>query len=313
MEPASDRLRVDGGVHRNEVPLRPTTRLAMLAAAALVVAACAGGSGASPRQSPTASSANASTAWLRATPFKAGPPVSRFGSGPIAVITADGTYVTAGPVDSKAPVPLLPNLVARSLSDTGRATIQAEAARLGMLAKKMDFRSVIALPGGVLGRLQLTGESGPVTLVGEPDSKLLCVPQFCDPVPGTPEAFGELWRKVVDPVPWLGGELGPETPFLPAAYALLIGPAPVPDPALGASIADWPLAVPLATFGTPVAKGSHRCGIVSGPDAEALRPALEEADQQTQWVQDPATSATFGIAVRPIIAGEDPCAETFGG
>ena len=62
-----------------------------------------------------------------------------------------------------------------------------------------------------------------------------------------------------------------------------------------------------------MAKGSQRCGIVSGADAEALRPALEEANQQTQWVQDPATSATFGITVRPIIAGEDPCAETFGG
>ena len=69
---------------------------------------------------------------------------------------------------------------------------------------------------------------------------------------------------------------------------------PGPDPAAGASIADWPLAVPLATFGAPVAKGSQRCGIVSGADAEALRPALEGANQQTQWVQDPATSATFG-------------------
>jgi hypothetical protein len=293
--------------------LRRSARLPLFAAVALVVAACAGGSGASPRQSPAVSSADSSTAWLRATPFKAGPPLSRFASGPTAVITADGTYVTAGPVDAKAPVPLLPNLVGRSLSDAGRATIQAEAARLGLLGKKADFRSVIGMPGGVIGRLQLTGDGGPVTLVGEPDSKLLCVPQFCDPLPGTPEAFGELWRKVVDPVPWLGGELGPEAPFIPASYALLVGPAPAPDPAAGASIADWPLAVPLATLGAPVAKGSLRCGIVSGADAETLRPALEQSDQQTQWVQDPTTSATFGITVRPIIAGEDPCAEVFGG
>jgi hypothetical protein len=290
MEAASDRPRVDGGVHRNEVPLRPTARLALFAAVALVAAACAG-----------------------ATPFKAGPPLSRFASGPAVVITSDGTYVTAGPLDAKAPVPLLPNLVGRSLSETGRARIQAEAARLGLLGRKQDFRSVIALPGGVLGRLQLTGDGGPISLIGEPDSKLLCVPQFCDPVPGTPEAFGDLWRKVIDPVPWLGVELGPETPFVPGAYALLVGPAPAPDPAAGASITDWPLAMPLATFGTPVDKGSHRCGIVSGADAEALRPALEGASQLTQWVQDPATSATFGISVRPIIAGEDPCAETFGG
>jgi hypothetical protein len=284
----------------------------MLVAVALVVAACAGGSGASPRQSPAASSADSSTAWLSATPFKAGPPLSPFALGPAAVVTADGTYVTVGPIDAKAPGPLLPNLVGRSLSEAGRAKIQAEAARLGMLGTKRDFRSVISLPGGGLGLLQLTGDGGPVTLIGEPDSKLLCIPQFCDPVPGTPEAFGELWRKVVDPVPWLGAELGPETPFVPAAYALLVGPAPAPDPAAGASIADWPLAVPLAAFGSPLPKGSQRCGIVSGADAEALRPALEGANQQTQWVQDPATSATFGITVRPIIAGEDPCAETFG-
>lgn len=284
----------------------------MLAAVAALVAACAGGSGASPRQSP-ASSVDASNAWLRARSSQATSPVDRFAVGPTAVITADGTYVTPGPVDAKDPRPLLPNFVGRSLSDAGRAAILAEAERLGLIGRKRDFKSVLALPGGVVGRLQLMVDGSPVTLTGEPDSKLLCIPQFCDPVPGTPEAFGELWRKVMDPVPWLGGELGPETPFVPAAYALLIGPAPTPGPAVGAAIADWPLAVTLATFGVPVAKGTQRCGIVSGADAEALRPALEGASQRTQWVQDPAMSATFGIIVRPIIVGEDPCAETFGG
>ena len=285
----------------------------MLAAVAFLLAACAGGSGALPRQSPAASAADASTAWLRATASQATSPVERFTTGPTAVITADGTYVTTGPVDARDSAPVLPNLVGRPLSEAGQATIQAEADRLGLLGRKTAFKSVTSLPGGVVGRLQLTVDGNRVTLTGEPDSKLLCVPMLCDPAPGTPEAFGDLWRKLADPVPWLGGELGPETAFVPAAYALLVGPAPAPDPATGASIADWPLAASLATFGMPVAKGSYRCGIVSGADAEVLRPALEEANQRTQWVQDPATSATFGITVRPIIAGEDPCAETFGG
>ena len=293
--------------------MRPSARLPLLVAVAFLVAACSGGSGASAGQSPEASTVDASTAWLRATISQAGSSVDRFASGPTAVITADGTYVTAGPVDAGDPAPLLPTLVGRSLSDAGRAAIQAEAARLRLIGKKTDFKSVISLPGGAVGRLQLTVDGGPVTLTGEPDSKLLCIPSLCDPVPGTPEAFGELWRKVADPVPWLGGELGPESPFVPAAYALLVGPAPAPDPDVDAAIADWPLPAPLATFGTPVAKGSQRCGIVSGADAEALRPVLEQADQQTTWVQDPSTSATFEITVRPIIAGEDPCAETFGG
>ena len=32
----------------------------------------------------------------------------------------------------------------------------------------------------------------------------------------------------------------------------------------------------------------------------------------TRWVQGPDTSATFGLIVRPIVAGEDPCREAFG-
>jgi len=299
---------------RSEASLmRLSRRLPMLVAVASLLAACAGGSATGSPQSSGASPAATSTAWLRATTFQAGPLANPFAAGPTAVITADGTFVTAGPVDAKDPQPLLPNLVGRSLSDAGRAAILTEAARLGLLGSRKDFRGVAVMPGGVVGRLQLTVDGSPVTLVGEPDSKLLCIPPACDPLPGTPEAFGEMWRKIADPVPWLAAELGPETPFTPAAYALLVGPAPASDPAHGASIADWPLAMPLATFGRPVANGNYRCGTVSGVDADTLRPALERASRQTQWVQDPATSATFGILVRPIIAGEDPCAEAFGG
>ena len=92
----------------------------MLAAVAVLVAACAGGSGTSPRPSPQAET---STAWLSATPYKTGQPVGQFAYGPAAVITADGTFVTAAPVDAKVPAPLLPIFVGRPISDAGRATI----------------------------------------------------------------------------------------------------------------------------------------------------------------------------------------------
>jgi hypothetical protein len=61
-----------------------------------------------------------------------------------------------------------------------------------------------------------------------------------------------------------------------------------------------------------VLDGSFRCGLVEGAEAATLRPALEAANQLTPWVQDPETSATFGLTVRPIAAGENPCAEVFG-
>jgi hypothetical protein len=75
---------------------------------------------------------------------------------------------------------------------------------------------------------------------------------------------------------------------------------------------DWPLEQPIALFGGPVADGSYRCGTASGADADTLRPSLQAANQLTQWVQDPTTSATFGLTVRPMVPGEDICRETFG-
>jgi hypothetical protein len=159
--------------------------------------------------------------------------------------------------------------------------------------------------GGLTGRIELTVDGRLVTLTGltEVDGVL---------EPGSPAAFAELWRRVASLPENLAGELGPEAPYAPTAYAILVGPPPEPQAGMQEPIADWPLAAPLATFGGPVLDGSYRCGLVDGEDSAALRPAFERANQLTQWTQDPETSATFGLAVRPILAGENPCAEVFG-
>ena len=90
-----------------------------------------------------------------------------------------------------------------------------------------------------------------------------------------------------------------------------MGPPPEPEQGLGGDIADWPLDEPLGSFGVEVADG-YRCGVVTGEDAATLAPALGAANQLTQWVQDPDTSATFGLTVRSIAIDEDPCREVFG-
>ena len=40
--------------------------------------------------------------------------------------------------------------------------------------------------------------------------------------------------------------------------------------------------------------------------------AVADANQLTQWTASESTSATFGLTVRPVVQGEDPCAEVFG-
>jgi len=297
--------------------MRMQRHLVLTFALVALVAACGGGAVASPAASlpgpadptpvmPSPSPGDAGTYWLRMTTFQAIPPVNLFAVGPTSVITGDGLYLVPGAVPAIYPGPLVMPLFARQVSDAGREQILAWAGELGLLSGKTDFSGGGGLAGGVTGKIELTVDGGLAALTGPPDAT------SPEPAPGSPEAFGELWRRIASLPESLPGELGPETPYTPEAYAILVGPAPVPESGIRPTIADWPLDTPLATFGGPVQNGTYRCGLVEGEDADTLRPALANANQLTQWVQDPETSATFGLTVRPIVAGENPCAEIFG-
>jgi len=282
-----------------------------------LVAACGGGaaspSAAPPRPAPedptpvipTPSPIAAGTYWLRMTTFQAIPPVNLFAFTPTVVIDGSGQLIVPGAVPAIFPGPLVMPLFSRQVSEAGRTTILSWAKELGLLSGKTDFTGGGGLPGGVTGQIELTVDGTLIALNGLPD---LTAPS---PEPGSPEAFGELWRRIASLSEGLPGELGAEAPYVPTAYALLVGPAPDPQ-GMPAAIADWPLDVAIGDFGGPVDGGAFRCGIAEGKDAAALGAAFAKATQITQWTQDPTTSATFGLTVRPIIAGENPCAEVFG-
>ena len=289
----------------------------ILTACAVIVVACGGAGGPSPStpEAPTQGSGGdtpGGTYWLRAMTTQALPPVNVFATQPTVVITGDGLAVTQGPVPAIFPGPLMPNLQARQLSEAGRAEIITAARELGLLDGTRDFTPGPPVMGGVSGRIELTVDGAPVVLTGDPAALIECVTTPCEPPIGSPAAFAEFWRRLEDLESWIPNELGTEAPYEAPAYAILVGPAPTPDPNLPQDPMDWPLEQPLALFGGPVADGSYRCGMASGEDAVTLRPALEAANQLTQWIQDPETSAAFGLAVRPMVPGEDVCREVFG-
>ena len=289
---------------------------ALVILAATIPVAC--GSTA-PSASPAASSASlapqpspeADTYWLRATASQAIPPIDQFPVPPVATITGDGTYITVGPQDAMYPGPTLPNLIGRPISDTGRAKLLVEAQRLGLLSGQTDFTAEGGVAGGVTGRLELTVDGQRVTLTGSPEAGIQCVTTPCEAPPGTPAAFAGFWSSLQDPT-WLGDAVGRGSPYLADRYALLVGPPPPVEASVPQPIIDWPLDEPIGSFGTAVANDTQRCGAVTGDDAATLQPVLAEATQASQWVQDPTTSATFGVVARPFVPGEDPCAEWFG-
>ena len=294
-----------------------------IAAVTLLLAACGGGalpSGltpAFPDPTPVQSRDPASTwFWLRASVTQALPPVEVFSMAvmqPYVRITGDGLVVTLDPVPAIFPGPLVPNLQASQLSEAGRTAILASAKELGLLSGPTDFSSGEPVMGGVSGRIELTVDGNLVTLTGDPTASIQCTATPCEPQPaGSAAAFAQFWHRLGDLSSWIPDELGPESAYEAPAYAILVGPAPEPDPNLPQAPMDWPLEQPLALFGGPVGDGSYRCGTVTGADAATLLPALQAANQLTPWVQDSSTSATFGLAVRPMVPGEDVCREVFG-
>jgi hypothetical protein len=318
-----------------ESAMRPPARLSVVVLAA-ALAACTGSVGgsvaspsaassasgiaASPSAVPSASaaaptvgpssSAGARGPWLRAWTTQALPPLNVFGLVDAMVITAGGIAVRSTPTPTVFPGPAVILLGGRQLTQAGLGKILARATLLGLTGTATDFGAP-AQPGAATGHISFPVDGRALEITGNPSLQIECVKAPCDAAPGSPEAFGQFWQEVTN-LDWLGADAAAQQPYDPPVYSVLVGRAPTPDPMLGANLATWPLAEPLASFGTPVANGTARCGTVTGPDANLFRAALAKANAQSQWVQSATTNATFGLTVRPLTDGQDACREVFG-
>jgi hypothetical protein len=263
---------------------------------------------ASPVASP--SSPVATGAWLRAWITQALPPQSVFSLPDALLITADGVAVQSVPIPTVYPGPAVVPLGGRHLTPAGLEALIARAKALGLLSGKTDFGGATA-PGGATGHVELTVDGKHVELQGDPNLTIQCIKAPCEPPAGTPEAFGMFWQELAS-LSWPGADPAPQQPYTPPVLSVLVGPAPDPDPKLGANVAIWPLGTPIATFGKAVLNDGSRCGTVTGADATTLLAALAKANGLTQWTQSASTNATFGLVIRPLTDGQDACREVFG-
>jgi hypothetical protein len=285
--------------------MRPTRlRLLIVPLAATLLAACAGGS-ASPTPEPTPPAQ--AQARLRVTAVQALPPPAIFGWMPTVVITLDGRVLTGGAVPAIFPGPLVGPVVERQLTPNGWTRIVAAAREAGLLGGARDFSGGAMPPGSMATRLEIVADGRVYDLLGDASRIMVCVQAPCNPLPGTPEAFGGFVSRLSDLGSLLGADIGPESMHQPTGYAILVGPAP-DDQGLAQAPMAWPFEAGFAGFGKPLADGSGgRCGTVTGEEAAALRPALTAATSITRW-RDPADGTFHGLTVRPLLPGDgDPC------
>jgi len=288
-----------------EDPMHVIPRQSLSLIVAMLLSACTGGA---PSPSPQPSPPSEAGFLLRATIVQAVPPGATFVSLPSALITLDGRALAGSAVPAIFPGPLLQPVNQRQLTPAGWSRIVAAARDAGLLSGRRDFTGGAAAPGSALGRLQVVADGQLFDLTGDPARTIVCVTAPCTAPAGTAEAFAMFWSSLGD-LTWLGSDVGPDQPYAPEGYAILVGPPPAADPNLPQPAIAWPLAAGFAAFGRPTSDGTGgRCGTVSGADAVALRPALQAANQLTPW-RDPADGSLHGLVVRPLLPGdEEACA-----
>jgi hypothetical protein len=269
---------------------------------AAILAACAG-STPTPAAQPTPPDDAAFL--LRLETEQAIPPRERFGSTPAIVITLDGRALTAGPVPAIFPGPLVAPIVQRQVSAAGWRTVVELARASGLLSRSGQIGDVA--PGETILRLRIVadGQTSDVTVSNQFPG---CLSEPCQGPPGSPQAFFGFGSRLFDLGTFLGSEVGPEAPYLPEAYGVIVGPVP-DDQGLPQPPIDWPFADGLGAFGEPFADGTgFRCGTVTGEDAVTLRDKLALATQISPW-RDPLDGSLYGLTARPLLPGDgDPCA-----
>ena len=282
-------------------------RLSILAATAMLVAACStpGPSGPpSPSTSPPSPSGDGFS--LRTTLSQAIPPAAAFVELRPPVAIEDGLVLFHAPLDTSFPMGLSTIFQAHPISDAGIQKIIDAATQAGLLSGTTDFAPDRA-PGSKTAEIVLVIDGVEHRISGDPDRQIVCITTPCEAAPGTPEAFGGFWAKLQDPQAFMDEDLGPAEVYEPDRIALLLT-EPKLDATLEPEYADWPVeGVSMAEFGvelpgTPPA----RCGVVEGAAVSAVIDALRAGNEYTRWRDD--TGAELGIVSRPLFPDEEnPC------
>jgi hypothetical protein len=296
-------------------PPRPRCGLALLAAIALIVAACQSNGSSSPstgapNQSPggsAAPSAAPSSGALTLRVTNEGGFINSTGSLatlPAVSVYADGRIMTPGPLVAIYPGPLVPTVQVRSVGPGGAAQI-----RTAIEAAGLETAGASTGPGVPdVGQTVFTVIVDGAPVVSRFNGLGGGVPGPVASGAGNEAAALDLLTRLQDPTGTWGAASVTLTTYVPTAYRIWVAPgAPAADPSLTEPAIVWPLASPLSAFGTPVVPDQGiaglRSGVVSGADATTLAPVLAKATAITPFTSG---GQSFTLYVRPLMPDETP-------
>ena len=284
---------------------RPMTGLSL--ALALALSACSSGGSPSPSQTmaPSGSPVPAAAVLLLRVTSEGGfiNPAATIAALPTVVVYADGRILMAGTPSADNPHPLVVPAALRDVGASGAAAIQAAIHAAGL-----DVAST-ADPG-------VPGDSG-VDVFDVVANGVTVTTRFAGNGPGGPGLPGgggdnperaaalALLDRLLDPTETWGAASAPQTVYQPVAYRVFAAPMAAGDgSASGAPAVAWPLATPLASFGTPAVPDlgvtGLRSGVVYGADLDAFARILAAAAGTTFS----SGGQTYTLWVRALLPDE---------
>jgi hypothetical protein len=285
--------------------LRP---IASLAAATLLLAACA--DAAPPAPSPASGRPHAAGAGdlLLRWGYEGGftPPGYQLTSLPAFSLYGDGTIVRPGPQIEIYPPPALPALEAMQVDEAGIQAILDAAfdADLDTVTDLTDMGSVmVADAPDTVFTLRADGIDRTVRVyaLGELTER---PPNMGREEYEARRALQRLVERLGSLEAWLpDGSIGPSTPYDPTGSRVFVSRYQA-DPDLPQPAVRWPLPTPLAGIGDDAGAG-FRCASIDGDAwSDALEPAAAGANQLTPWTSDGERHA---VAFRPLLPDETSC------
>jgi hypothetical protein len=247
------------------------------------------------------------------------PPEALVQDVPIFALYGDGRAIVPGGQPAIYPSPSLPNLRVTRVDEAGIQAVLHAADAAGLLAGDRHFFNENVMDAGTT--VFTVVANGRTTIVSAYALGLGGAGGTANEIAAVAKLI-EFQRLVGDLGAWVPSAsiLERDAAYVPDRLQLVSGPMPAADgtdPSLEQRPIVWPLATPLAAFGTDYEPPSlftlvlpfedARCGVVAGNDARRLYSLLETANELTPWTSD---SRSYALYPRPLLPDETGCPPT---
>jgi hypothetical protein len=327
LEPIRESWRLPANVNAVELPgdsmsaARFVVRVSLVLSLALV-AACtnastgspnsSAGPGGSPGPSVSPAPSAASSALILRVTTEGGfiAPAANLATVPTLSVYGDGRILAPGPVDMIYPGPLLTPI---AIHDVGPAGAQAIVAAIRAAGLDKPSTADPGIPGDTGTTVIVVTLDGATTTTrmalggGAPGPGGPGIPGAGSPDPAQAAAIS-LLARLEDPAETWGAASVHESMLVQQGYLVFVAPgAPVGDSSVAQAPVAWPLATPLASFGSPATPDRGITGLrqaaVLGADAATLGPVLAKATVLTPFTSG---GSSYTLYVRPLLPDEVP-------